>query len=64
MMWKKKGEADGNWVGPLRVVLQDGNHVVWVTMGQKLYRVAPEHLRPLSAVEDWKMSTNGECQPR
>ena len=28
MMWKKKGEADGNWIGPLRVILQEGNHVV------------------------------------
>ena len=64
MMWKKKGEADGNWIGPLRVVLQDGNHVVWVTMGQKLYRIAPEHLRPLSAVEDWKLSTNEELSSK
>ena len=37
----------------MRVVLQEGNHVVWVTRGHKLYRVAPEHLRPLSAMEEW-----------
>ena len=54
MMWKRRGEADGSWIGPLRVMLQEGPHVVWITMGHKLFRVAPEHLRPLSAVEDWK----------
>ena len=54
MMWKKKGEANGTWVGPLRVIIQEGAQIVWVTMGQKLFRVAPEHLRPMSAVEEWK----------
>ena len=55
MMWKRKGEADGNWIGPLRVIIQESTSVVWVTMGHKLFRVAPEHLRPLSAMEDWNM---------
>ena len=54
MMWKKRGEANGTWVGPLRVIIQEGAQIVWVTMGQKLFRVAPEHLRPMSAVEEWK----------
>ena len=52
MMWKRHGETDGTWLGPLRVVLQESQHVVWVTT-RKLYRVAPEHLRPLSAMEEW-----------
>jgi len=47
MLWKKRGEADGSWIGPLRFVVQDSHHVVWITMGSKLFRVAPEHLRPL-----------------
>ena len=63
MMWRKRGEADGSWIGPLRVVLQESSHVVWITMGSKLYRVAPEHLRPLSAVEEWQhRSTINENQ--
>lgn len=28
--------------------------VVWTTIGTKLYRVAPEHVRPLSAVEEMR----------
>lgn len=54
MIWKKRGEADGNWHGPMQVISQEGSSVVWVSMGTKLYRVAPEHVRTLSAVEEWK----------
>ena len=53
MRWFKKGEADGNWIGPLQVIIQEDHRVVWLTQGNKLYRVAPEHIRPLSAVEEW-----------
>lgn len=49
MIWKKRGEADGQWVGPMQVLGQEGKSVVWTSMGQKLYRVAPEHVRYLSA---------------
>ena len=54
MIWKKRGEADGNWQGPMQVITQEGSQVVWVSMGTKLFRVAPEHVRSLSAVEEWK----------
>ena len=54
MIWKKSGEADGNWHGPMQVITQEGSQVVWVSMGTKLFRVAPEHVRSLSAVEEWK----------
>ena len=54
MRWSKKGEADGVWNGPLQVIIQEDHRVVWITQGNKLYRVAPEHLRPLSAVEEWR----------
>jgi hypothetical protein len=52
MVWKKRGEADGQWHGPLQVVIQESPHVIWVTGSGKLYRVAPEHVRPLSAMEE------------
>ena len=55
MRWCKKGEADGYWSGPLQVIIQEDQRVVWITQGNKLYRVAPEHLRPLSAVEEWQL---------
>ena len=52
MIWKKRGEADGQWHGPLQVVIQESPHVLWVTGSGKLYRVAPEHVRSLSAMEE------------
>eukprot|EP00435_Cladocopium_sp_Y103_P001498 s4960_g1.t1 len=52
MMWKKKGEAEGSWIGPLQVIIQENQNVVWVTRHHKLYRVAPEHLRSLTAMEE------------
>eukprot|EP00435_Cladocopium_sp_Y103_P048969 s935_g14.t1 len=54
MRWSKKGEADGVWVGPLQVIIQEDQRVVWLSQGNKLFRVAPEHVRPLSAVEEWQ----------
>ena len=53
MLWKRRGEAEGHWEGPMQVIIQEANRVVWVTKGTKLYRAAPEHIRPLSAVEEW-----------
>ena len=52
MMWKKKGEAEGSWIGPLQVIIQEGQNTVWVTRHHKLYRIAPEHLRSLTAMEE------------
>ena len=52
MIWKKRGESIGNWVGPMQVVIQENHQIVWVSMGSKLFRVAPEHIRPLSAIEE------------
>ena len=39
----------------MQVIIQDGNQVIWVTMGNKLFRVPPEHVRPLSAIEESKI---------
>ena len=57
MLWKRKGEAEGQWEGPMQVIIQEENRVVWVTKGTKLYRAAPEHVRPLSAVEEWHQNS-------
>ena len=48
MMWKKKGEAEGNWIGPMQVIIQEGQNVIWVTRHHKLYRVPPEYQKPFS----------------
>ena len=59
MMWKKKGEAAGSWIGPLQVIIQEGQNVVWVTRHHKLYRIAPEHLRSLTAMEEHRCAGDG-----
>ena len=51
MIWKPKGMNEGCWTGPMKVIMQESNQVVWVTMCEKLYRVAPEHIRALSGPE-------------
>ena len=60
MMWKKRGESEGSWIGPMQVIIQEGQNVVWVTRHHKLYRIAPEHLRSLSAMEEFSQKTNPE----
>ena len=48
MAWRK----DNQWFGPLKVVLQEDKNVIWAVQGNKLFRIAPEHVRSLSAVEE------------
>ena len=52
MFWRAgKGNLPGNWHGPAKVVLTEGDQLVWVTHMSRLYRCAPEHLRNLSSRE-------------
>ena len=39
------------WIGPLKVMLQSDQHVVWASGSDKLYKGAPEHCRPVSSLE-------------
>ena len=48
MAWRK----DSQWFGPLKVIIQEDENVIWAALGNKLFRLAPEHARPLSAVEE------------
>ena len=52
MIWRK----EGHWLGPLKVIVQEDKHVLWASMGNRLFRAAPEQVRPLSAVEECKLS--------
>jgi len=54
MIWKKKGEADGGWIGPMQVIIQENQNVIWVTRHHKLFRVPPEYVRSLSAMEEFQ----------
>jgi hypothetical protein len=52
MFWRPgRGELPGQWHGPARVIIQESNHVVWISHSSRVYRVAPEHVRTLSERE-------------
>ena len=45
MIWRTIGPQKKGWIGPQRVIVQDGNHTIWTTVGGKLFRSAPENTR-------------------
>ena len=49
MIWG--GGNNPGWRGPMKVVQQESNQTIWVTQHGKLYRPAPEHVRPVTAIE-------------
>ena len=53
MMLVQKGNLpnQSEWIGPLKVMLQSDQHVVWASGSDRLYKGAPEHCRPVSAFE-------------
>ena len=41
MFWRPgKGEYRGQWHGPARVIIQESDHVVWISFSSRVYRVA------------------------
>lgn len=57
MAWKAQ-PIPGQWTGPMRVVTHENDSTVWVTMTGRLYRVAPENLRSVSALETHQHKLN------
>ncbi len=56
MVWREgKGALDGSWLGPMKVVVHENQNTIWTTMCSKLYRTAPESIRPVTAVEAHKI---------
>ena len=57
LYWRRKGgnmkRERGRWYGPARVVMAEGNKIIWLTHANKLIRASPEQLRPASHRE-WK----------
>ena len=47
MIWRAEQSGQPRWIGPQKIIIQDGNHTVWSTQGGKLhmYLSAPEHVR-------------------
>ena len=58
MYWRDgKGALPGSWRGPARIIMTEYPNVIWLTHMSRLYRCAPEHVRPLSEREDSLMKT-------
>ena len=57
MIWRQlqAGNTNGVWLGPMKVVIQEGQQTIWTTMTGKLYRSAPENVRPITALEAQKI---------
>ena len=52
MFWREgKGNLPGQWHGPAKVIIQEGENLIWISHMSRLYRCAPEHVRSLSSQE-------------
>lgn len=52
MVFKESsGNQPGTWIGPQKVVVHENQHTIWTTMSCKLYRSAPENIRPVTTLE-------------
>ena len=52
MVWRQgKGDYPGYWSGPQKVVVHENSQTIWTTVASKLFRSAPEHIRPVTASE-------------
>ena len=50
MVWKNRINKE-SWIGPVKVIIQDGNNTVFCNNMGSIAHAAPEHIRPVSAVE-------------
>ena len=50
MLWRQTPTQRG-WFGPARVIQQEGPHCLWCNHAGSLVKIAPEHVRPVSAME-------------
>lgn len=61
MLWRqrvKPGKTTGSWVGPLRVLLQEGT-TVWLATGASLVKAKLNQLRPVTKREELNASLEG-----
>ena len=50
MLWRQTPTQRG-WFGPARIIQQEGPHCLWRNHAGNLIKIAPEHVRPISAME-------------
>eukprot|EP00435_Cladocopium_sp_Y103_P040825 s2199_g11.t1 len=58
MYWIKNHRASrheaGRWYGPAKVILQESPSAVWLSHAERLFKCAPESIRPAS-LREWNM---------
>ena len=61
MYWVKRQRASrqeaGRWHGPAKVVLQESQSAVWLSHAERLFKCAPESIRPAS-LREWNTVNN------
>ena len=59
MYWMKAPKASrlggGRWLGPAKVICQESPSGVWISHGDRLFKCAPESLRPAS-MREWNQA--------
>ena len=50
MIWRQTPSTRG-WIGPARIIQQEGQHCIWCNHVGNLVKVSPEHVREVSALE-------------
>ena len=63
MVWRPALRGTGMWQGPMKVIVQEDDKVLWVSMLSKLFRVAPERVRPVTSVESQQIPQQTESLP-
>jgi hypothetical protein len=62
MFWREgKGTESGSWHGPAKVLMIEDRNLLWLSHLTRLYRCAPEHVRPLSE-DEARSVTNADRQ--
>ena len=62
MFWREgKGTESGSWHGPAKVLMVEDRNLLWLSHLTRLYRCAPEHVRPLSE-DEARSVTNADRQ--
>ena len=51
MHWKRGLNGRGEWIGPMRVIVQENQNTIWATMLSRMFRISPEQTRPVTSAE-------------
>ena len=63
MYWMKRHKSSrqeaGRWHGPAKVILQESQSAIWLSHSDRLFKCAPESIRPAS-LREWNMFNGGK----